>query len=329
MKKILSLLLISAFISISSAACAAVGGKLSVVVTIFPEYDWVKNILGSRADDADVTLLLKNGIDMHSYQPTVDDIITMSKCDLFIYVGGESDAWVEKALSNAVNKDMTVLKLLDVLGDAARHDELLEGMEAEEHEHSGHDDHDRDDGPEYDEHVWLSLRNASILCGAVKDALSALKPEDADAYAENLAEYRKKLNALDAEYRTAVESAKLRTILFGDRFPFRYLAADYGLKCYAAFPGCSAETEASFETIAFLAQKTDELELPAVLTLEGTQHRIAETVVSASASKSAAILAMDSMQSVTLDDAEKGADYISIMERNLDVLKTALGKGGR
>lgn len=290
--------------------------KFSVVTTIFPLYDWVMNILGENTEEAEVTLLLDKGVDLHSFQPTADDIIRISACDLFLYVGGESDAWVEDALKEATNKDMTVIPLLTALGTLAKEEELAEGMQAEEEE-------GEEEGPEYDEHVWLSVKNAALFTDVIRDALIKSDPVHADAYTANAGAYKQKLIELDAQYTAAVEGASRRTVLFGDRFPFRYLTDDYGLTYYAAFLGCSAESEASFETVAFLADKVRELQLPVVLTLEGTDHKIAETVVSASGAP-AQILSMDSMQSTTMADIKNGATYLSLMEKNLSVLRQAL-----
>lgn len=292
---------------------------LKIVTTIFPEYDWVREILGDKADHAEVTMLLDNGVDLHSYQPTADDIIKISDCDLFIYVGGESDGWVEDALKEATNQNMKVINLLDVLGEQVKEEEVVEGMEGEEEEEA-----DEEEGPEYDEHVWLSLKNAETLCNAITDALEKIDPANKDAYATNAASYLEKLAALDGEYQTVVDNAARKTVLFGDRFPFRYLVDDYGLSYYAAFAGCSAETEASFETISFLAGKVDELRLPCVLTIEGAQHKIAETIVQNTAEKNQSILTLDSMQSTTSTDVANGTTYLSVMESNLDVLKQAL-----
>lgn len=292
---------------------------LKIVTTIFPEYDWVREILGDKADRAEVTMLLDNGVDLHSYQPTADDIIKISDCDLFIYVGGESDGWVEDALKEATNQNMKVINLLDVLGEQVKEEEVVEGMEGEEEEEA-----DEEEGPEYDEHVWLSLKNAETLCSAITDALEEIDPANKDAYAANAASYLEKLAALDGEYQTVVDNAARKTVLFGDRFPFRYLVDDYGLSYYAAFAGCSAETEASFETISFLAGKVDELRLPCVLTIEGAQHKIAETIAQNTAEKNPSILTLDSMQSTTSTDVANGTTYLSVMESNLDVLKQAL-----
>ena len=303
--------------------------KLSIVTTIFPEYDWVRQILGDKADNADVTMLLDNGVDLHSYQPTADDIVKISDCDLFIYVGGDSDGWVEDALKNATNKDMKVVNLLEVLGDKVKNEEVVEGMQEEEHEHEDGEEHEEGEEHEHeeeaDEHVWLSLKNAEVLVGTISNALQEVDPGNKDAYAANADAYVKKLSALDAEYQTAVDNAARKTVLFGDRFPFRYLVDDYGLNYYAAFVGCSAETEASFETISFLAKKVDELKLPCVLIIEGKNHKIAETIVKNTAPKSQKILTMDSMQSTTSKDVASGTTYLSVMEKNLAVLKEALG----
>lgn len=304
--------------------------KLSIVTTIFPEYDWVREILGDKADNAEITMLLDNGVDLHSYQPTADDIVKISDCDLFIYVGGESDEWVEDALRNAANGNMKVINLLEVLGDSVKTEEIVEGMQEEEHEHEDAEEHEHEDAEEHeheeeaDEHVWLSLKNAKMLVRVISKALQELDPDSKDIYAANADAYVKKLSALDAEYQTAVDAASNKTILFGDRFPFRYLVDDYGLRYYAAFVGCSTETEAGFETISFLAKRVDEWKLPCVLTIEGAQHKIAETVVRNTTAKNQRVLTMDSMQSTTSKDVKNGTTYLSVMEKNLSVLKEAL-----
>ena len=337
MKKIIALLLALLMAVGMLAGCAkqndddtnTTTDELRIVTTIFPEYDWVKEILGDKADHADITMLLDNGVDLHSYQPTADDIVKISDCDLFLYVGGESEGWVEDALKNSANKDRKVINLLDVLGDSVKSEEVVEGMQEEEHEHEEGEEHEDGEVHEHeeeaDEHVWLSLKNAEVLVGAISNALQELDVENKDIYAANADAYMKKLAALDAEYQTAVDNATCKTVLFGDRFPFRYLVDDYGLNYYAAFVGCSAETEASFETVSFLAKKVDELKLPCVLTIEGAQHKIAETIVQNTAEKNQKVLTMDSMQSTTSKDVANGTTYLSVMEKNLSVLKEALG----
>ena len=293
--------------------------KLDVVVTIFPEYDWVREILGDKIVDADITLLSDNGVDMHSYQPSVEDIATISDCDVFIYVGGESDKWVNDIIQNTTNKDMRVVNLLQTLENEVKEEEIVEGMEKEE---------DFDDGEsesiEYDEHVWLSLRNSQILCNEIAKALGQADPDDADLYKANADAYNDKLAELDKKYSEAVDNAGTKTILFGDRFPFRYLADDYDIDYYAAFAGCSAETEASFETVTFLAGKVDELNLGVVLTIENSDGKIAQTIIDNTRNKDQKMLTMNSIQSVTAKDIEDGVTYIKLMEDNLEVLKEAV-----
>lgn len=294
--------------------------QVKVVTTVFPEYDWVKEIAGDEVSNMDLTMLLDNGVDLHSYQPTADDIMKISDCDLFIYVGGESDAWVEDTLKEAVNKDMKVINLLDVLGSSVKEEEVVEGMEAEEEEAKD----GAEEEAEYDEHVWLSLRNAKVLCKAIADDLAEIDTENANTYQENEKAYADKLDELDKKYQETVDSASQKTLLFGDRFPFRYMVDDYGLSYYAAFVGCSAETEASFETITFLAGKTDELGLKNIMTIEKSDQKIAKTIIENTKEKNQGILTLDSMQSTTSDDVKKGATYFSIMENNLNVLQESL-----
>ena len=337
MKKFISTAIAAIMLAGCFAGCSNAGikanAKKKIVTTIFPEYDWVMNILGDKASDMDVTMLLDNGVDLHSFQPKADDIMKISTCDLFIYVGGESDGWVDDALKESVNKDMVVINLLDALGDAVKEEEVVEGMQEEEHDHD-HDheegeDHDHDnadpDEVEYDEHVWLSLHNSATLIEKISEAIVKIDPDNADAYKANASSYAGKVNELDKKYHDMVDSSSCKTMLFGDRFPFRYLADDYGLTYYAAFVGCSAETEASFETVSFLAKKVDELGLKAVLTIEGADHRLAETIIQNTKSHDQKVLSLDSMQSVTAADVKAGVSYLSIMENNLKVLTEALG----
>ena len=493
----------------------------SVVCTIFPEYDWVKEILGDHAENVELTYLLDNGVDLHSYQPTADDMVKISTCDLFIYVGGESDEWVEDALADSTNQDMKVIDLMDVLGDSAKVEELKEGMQESEHEHDhskevstfeddevqdrplsdwegdwqsayplvldglldeawehksedgkmtaeeykdyytkgyksdynaisihdnhikftdkdgkvtesdyeytgyfiqnwstgtraamyrfeaedkesgapvyiefndhmiepekaehfhirmsnesydaivdpegnwptffdaalspeevcdeviGHDhkdededehehdeaeaeeehEHEHEEGEEeYDEHVWLSLKNAKVLCAEIEKNIEAIDPANAADYKANLDSYVAKLDELDGKFQTLVDGSSVKTLVFGDRFPFRYFVDDYGLDYFAAFIGCSAETEASFETVAFLADKVKELDCKTIFTLENSSKDIANTIISTSG-KSVDIAELNSLQSVSKDDIAGGASYISLMEKNYDVLADVL-----
>ena len=311
----------------NGAAKKSEAPKLKIVTTIFPEYSWTKELLGSNERNVELTLLSKKGTDMHSFQPSAEDIIKIAGCDLFIYVGGESDKWVVKALQEGGNPKRKVIGLMRLMGDRAKVEEEVEGME--KHDHHEHDKDKRDgkdhhEQPEYDEHVWLSLKNADIVCKSIAENLAALNPENAETYKANYAVYCKKLVALDAQYKEAVMKAPVKVVLFGDRFPFRYLTDDYGLKYYAAFNGCSAETEASFATVAFLAKKTDELKLPAVLTIEGRQHKLAQTIVDNTNAKNQKVLTMNSMQATTEEEIKKGITYLAVMEQNLKVLQEAL-----
>jgi zinc transport system substrate-binding protein len=214
---------------------------------------------------------------------------------------------------------MQVVNLLELLGDNVVEEEIVEGMQAEDEESE-----DCEEETEYDEHVWLSLKNARILVTGIAEAMGKADPDNAETYKTNAESYKNKLLDLDIQYASVAGSSNKNTVLFGDRFPFRYLTDDYGLDYYAAFEGCSAETEASFETITFLAGKVDELGLHAVMTIDGTDHRIAETIVQSTRSKNQTVLTLDSMQSTTSKNATDGTTYLSIMESNLAVLTEAL-----
>lgn len=511
------------------------GEQLSIVCTIFPEYDCVKQILGDHASHAEISYLLDSGMDLHSYQPTAMDMAKIADCDLFVYVGGESDEWVEDALAEAVNPDMQVINLMDVMGDAAKEEEVKEGMEHDhdhDHEHDEHDEHDHskevstfeddevqdrplsdwegnwqsayplvldgsldeawehksEDGSmtaeeykdyytkgyksdynaisihdnhikftdkdgkvtesdykytgyyiqnwstgtkaamyrfeaedheagapiyiefndhiiepekaehfhirmsdesydaivdpegnwptffdavltpdevcgevighghsdededeehdheedehghededheheheegevEYDEHVWLSLKNAKTLCTEIADRLSILDSANKDDYKANLDAYTAQLDKLDGDFKTLIDGASQKTLVFGDRFPFRYFVDDYGLDYFAAFAGCSAETEASFETIVFLAEKMDTLGCGTIFTIENSDHKIAQTILDNTKAKNQNIAEMNSLQSVTKDQISSGATYLSLMQANYDTLKGAL-----
>lgn len=297
-------------------------GKLKIVTTIFPEYDWVKQIAGD-SNNLDITFLMKNGGDLHSYSPSAEDILKISSCDMLVYVGGESDKWIEEILENSVNSNIKTINLMNVLGEKAKEEELVEGMEDDDHD--GHDDHDDDDAElEYDEHVWLSLDNAELFVKSITENLCAIDSENAETYKANCEKYLSQLDTLDDEYEEVIENSKYKTLIFADRFPFRYLTDDYDLSYYAAFKGCSAETEASFETITFLANKADELNLPRILTIDGSDGKIAKTVAATSKNKDRTIYSLDSLQSVTDNEVQSGKTYIKAMESNLEILKKAL-----
>ena len=328
---------------LAMAATAAEGRQLKIVATSFPHYDWTREVLGERLAETDLVLLQQSGVDLHSYSPSAADLRQIAACDLFVFVGGESDEWTERALAQKGNPRRRILNLVKTLGSAAKEEKIVEGMEHEHHEESEkckvesvkcddedhHDhakkhDHDHDeDEHEIDEHVWLSLRHAATLVKAIAEELAALDPANAGTYRANAAAYCKRLGALDHAYAEAVANGKRKTILVADRFPFRYLADDYGLTYFAAFSGCSAESEASFKTVAFLAKKVDELQLPVILVIEGTKHKIAETVKRTTKAKDQRILTLDSLQS-TGGETAKTTRYLDVMTRNLEALKAAL-----
>ena len=464
---------------------------LSIVSTIFPQYDWLREIVKGN-NNVSLDILEASGVDLHSYQPSAEDLTKVANCDLFVYVGGESDEWVETALETPGNSGRRVVNLMEVLGDKVKTEEVKEGMQEEEHEHhheeieaddiedrtlaefagewqsllpllesdqlSDYVAHEAEEGktteaeakaalaqkwacdavsvkidgdtvsftdkdgntasgaykyagyatktdedgditgvryqfetdgegvPKYiqfndhgiapaeevehfhlyagsdsfdaltsgstnpffvpadwdtaaiveeltgheheeemDEHVWLSLQNAAVLMQSLSDTVSEIDPANKDLYAANTAAYLTKLSELDAQYKAAADAAKVKTLLFADRFPFRYLTDDYGLDYYAAFVGCSAESEASFETIAFLAKKADELGLSAILQIESADGSIARTVKDNTETKDQTVLTLDSMQSVTTQDIESGTTYLGVMEQNLGVLRQAIG----
>ena len=348
MKKVASIAILFFALAFMLTACNTESGKkdsapkkISVVATIYPQYDWLKNVIGERADAVDLKLLIKNGTDLHSYKPSAQDIATIAKADLVVYVGGESDEWIEKALEATPKEGRIALNLMKALGDHVKKEEIVEGMQTDPSASSGteeHHEHDKVTEPaeatsehhhheevENDEHIWLSLKNAWILVNALAQSLSKVDSANSSIYTANAVLYNAKLWEMDKEFATAVSNASQKTVLFGDRFPFRYLVDDYGIKYYAAFVGCSAESEASFETITFLAGKMDSLQLPAIFTIDGSNGKIARAILEASKnSKNAQVLTLNSMQSVTDEQIKAGVDYLSIMRDNLEVLKKAL-----
>lgn len=330
-------------------------GVTKVVTNIFPAYDWIKNI--TEGTDVEVVNLTDNGTSLHNYEPSASDIEEITSANLFLYVGGESDEWAPDAAKNAANTKS--MSMLEILGDAVKEEEVKEGMEHDhDHEHGDddhdhedadhdhddhdhdhdhedadhdHDDHDHDDHDhehhhdhdevEYDEHVWLSLKNAKAISKAVADALAEIDAKNADKFQANFEAYAAKLDALQEEFDAARKAAKVDTILVADRFPFRYLVNDLDLDYYAAFVGCSAESEASFDTITFLAQKLDELGLKHIIKLMGSDGKIADTVKNASKAKDQEIIEMTSMENASSND---GTSYLDYMQMNLDALKKAI-----
>ncbi len=294
-------------------------GRINIVCTIFPIYDWVRNIVGD-ADNVQVTLLMDSGVDLHSFDPTAQDIVTVGASDMFVYVGGESDTWVDRVLAQKTNENLVAINLMEVLADFVREEEEVEGMTPED-ESSDENEHEH----VFDEHVWLSLKNAQVAVSKITAELAQIDSDYAATYNANAADYNQKLSALDQQFRQVVDSAVNKTLVFADRFPFLYLTYDYGITYFAAFAGCAAaEAGASPETIAFLAGKLDELGLKYVLETEGSSNGLSQTVINATASKNQIVLKLDSMQSVTAAKVQQGATYLGIMQSNLAVLETAL-----
>ena len=295
-----SLAIACAAISICLAADAA-PQRFKLVVTQFPLSDWICQTLGAATSRCDIALLQRGGADMHSYTPSAADLRRIAACDLFICIGGESDAWTQRALAQPGNPRRRTLRLLDAPGIAAKKEK---------------------GGDDLDEHIWLSLRRASVAVGAIAEALKALDPESAVAFQDNAYAYRLKLSALDRAYSAAIAAvpAERRTLLVADRFPFRYLADDYGLTGVAAFHGCSAESEASFKTVMTLARTIDELNIPVIFVLEGSDRRLAETVRRTTKRHDQRIMTLDSMQS-----SGGATSYLDAMAANLEALKSALG----
>ena len=313
MKRVLSLALALAML-FSLAACsgAARRARVQIVTTSFPLYDWTRNIVRG-VSGVEVTWLMDSGVDPHSFQPTTKDLVFVSDCDVFVYVGGESEAWADDAVASMKNENALVVKLLDGLQEAALAEEDVPGAEPEEAEEPG----------ALDEHIWMSLRAAQRCVDLICEALCEADSANDDLYRSNADDYKTQLSALDQAYSDVVASSELDTILVADRFPFRYLAEDYRLNYFAAFAGCSAETEASFQTVLGLSQKADELGLPVILVTENSTGDIAEAVSEGSQNEPP-VRTLDSLQSVTAEIDADGVTYLSIMEQNLEVLKEAL-----
>ena len=309
--------------------------KISIIAATYPQYDWLKNVLGERVDSVDLKLLVKNGTDLHSYNPSAQDIASIANADMVVYVGGESDKWIEEALAATPKAGRVQVNQMDAMGDRVKEEEVVEGMQADPSTGSGTGEYQDKVGEpaeptdaeevENDEHIWLSLKNAEMLVMNLAETISKLDTAHAAEYRMNAALYIAKISGLDAQYHAVVDGAAHKVIVVGDRFPFRYLVDDYGIKYYAAFVGCSAESEASFETVAFLAGKMDSLALPAIFTIDGSNGKIARAILDASKkSKETPVLTLNSMQSVTDEQVKAGADYLSMMQENLEVLKKAI-----
>ena len=298
--------------------------KLSIVTTIFPAYDWVKQVVGDNKN-VEISFLIDKGVDLHSYQASAADIAKITDSDLFVYVGGDSDDWAEDIIKE--NPNLNYINMVDSIGEAALAEELVEGMQDEEEHDNESEEHANEEGEheegeeEIDEHVWLSIKNAETIVSAIEAKLAEIDPDNKAEYEKNANDYLAKLDELDKEYKDTLSSIQNKTIIVGDRFPFRYLVNEYGIKYYAAFKGCDAGSEASFETVKFLANKMDELNMTDIFIIDGSKGDLAKTIVENTKDKNAKVLVLDSMQSTKSSD---NASYLDIMKKNLEVLKEVL-----
>jgi zinc transport system substrate-binding protein len=306
------LLAIAAFTGCAAKSKHTDHDKLSVVATIFPSYDFAREILG---DKADITMLLHAGAEAHSYDPTPQDIITIQNADVFIYVGGESDEWVNGVLESMDTAKMTIVTLMDCV--EVVEEEVVEGMQDEEEPADG----DEPEEPEYDEHVWTSPRNAKLIVQKLSDTFCAVDADNADAYTANTTTYLERLGELDDKFQDVLDNAARKTIVIGDRFPFRYFADAYGLEYFAAFPGCSTETEASAATVAFLIDKINAENIPVVFHIQLSNEKMANTI---SEDTGAKVLLLHSCEGITKAEFDAGKTYLDIMTQNVDALREAL-----
>lgn len=318
LKRLFSLLLAGMMLLGGLSGCSAPAEQeegLSVVATIFPQYDFARQVMGG---DDNLTMLLRPGQEVHSYEPTPQDIIAIQNCDLFIYVGGESDAWIEDVLDGMDTSNMVILSLMDVVDPLEEDTEnVLENPEEHDHQEDGTHLHEE----EYDEHVWTSPKNAMLITQAICDALCEIDPDNAGQYQANTADYLTQLEALDAAFREVIGDAQRDTLFFGDRFPLLYFVREYGLNYYAAFPGCASETEPSAATVARLIDLVREEEAPVVYQIELSNGNIARSIADSSGAR---VETFYTCHNITADDFNAGETYLSLMQRNVESLKEAL-----
>ena len=322
MRKRLFALLLALTLAASLYGCAdrqrAEDGRLQVVCSVFPYYDFARQIGG---DDVDVTLLVAAGKETHSFEPTPLDVITLSQADVFLYNGGESEAWVDDILSAAGENIAVTLPLMPQVSALA--EEWAEGMEGahDEHDHDhDHEIHDSDD-IEYDEHVWTSPVLAKALCQAICDALCQADPAHREGYQARLTDYLAQLDGLDAAFREVVEAGHRRLLVFGDRFPLLYFCKEYGLDYRAAFHGCASDTEPSLATLKYLIDKVEDEEIPVVYTIELSSRKVADAIAETTGAK---VLTFHSCQTVSRTEFDGGATYLSLMEQNVEALREGL-----
>ena len=321
MKKLLACALAASVAIFGLTACSnqdkADAHKLKIVTTNFAEYDFARQITG---DKADVKMLLKPGAESHSYEPSPQDIKTIQDSDLFVYVGGDSDEWVGDILES-MDKKPNTFKLMDAVD--LMEEEVKEGM-VHEHHHDDEHEHEHEehaDEPEMDEHVWTSPVNAIKIVEKMSAEIIKLDPNNADTYKKNTEEYIKKLQKLDGEFREVVNNGKRKEIVVGDRFPFLYFVKEYGIEYYAAFPGCSTDTDTNPATIAFLTEKVKEDNIPVVFHIELSNEQMSKAIAEATGAKSELL---NAVHNISDEDFKKGVTYIDLMEHNVEVLKEAL-----
>lgn len=306
----------------AGAASKADDGKISIVATIFPQYDFARRIAGDRAD---IKMLLKPGMEAHSYEPSPKDIIGIAKCDLFLNVGGESESWLDSVLESADNPGMKVVSAMDCV--EVIEEETAEGMQSREHHHEHEHESDSDlhhgeeEEEEYDEHVWTSPMNAIAIVNAINTALCELDPDNAEYYCNNTNEYVAELLELDHSFREVIAGSERNLLIFGDRFPLLYFVREYGLDYCAAFPGCAAETEPSAATVAFLIDRVKGEKVPVVLYIELSNHKVADAIAEAAGTKTAQF---NTCHNISAKDFAAGESYLSLMRANVDILREAL-----
>ena len=324
MKRLLIFSLILALLLPCAFGCGGStdDGKISIVCTLFPQYDWVRSIVG-ESDSISVTLLVKNGADGHSYQPTAADIMTISSCDMIVYLGADSDIWVQEALKRAKNDDTEKIELTELEGIT------LHNISSSSHDHGDHGDHEHEHGHVFDEHIWLSLKNASVAIDALSESICAIDESNAELYRANAERYKNELLALDGEYSSAVASVGDSNpfMLFADRFPFVYLLEDYEIEYAAAFEGCTTDVDAGFDTVLRLIKEADEHKISYIAVTETSDMALARTVAE-SAKGDIQIIVLNSLQGVTASQLEGDLSYLSAMRENLRVISLALGIKG-
>jgi zinc transport system substrate-binding protein len=304
--------IISAALGVSDAAAPAKqpksGGKLEIIATIFPQYDFARAIAGDRAN---VTMLVRPGAEIHSFEPTPKDIISIRNAGAFIYIGGESDAWVEEILESVDTSGMRVIRLMDYVDTVD--EEVVEGMQPEEGE--------EEEEEEKDEHIWTSPKNAMKLIEAIANELSVADPANADYYKSNAKGYIAGISEVDGEFKALVGGAKRKTVVFGERFPFRYFTDEYGLDYRAAFPGCSTESDCSAATMAYLVRTVRDEKIPVVYTIELSNGNIARAIAEQTGAE---VLTLQSCHNLTKADFEAGETYLSLMKKNVPNLRKGL-----